>query len=210
MTQTDITPFGLKNKSVFGPPSNSLAQNEITEESGIGQRLRELREAAGLTQSEAAEGLNVALQTISRWELEKRRLKAADYERARAYYSSIIHGNSKRFNDLGQIVPRGTIGEAPAGYSAQGDEDSWSPNPALVNKIPKRAYDVAIAYCTRLRAGGWPREEIEEIERLMIDPRYAQANKRKGVELSVEDHIMLIDATWKAVEHTAAALGRQL
>jgi hypothetical protein len=77
-------------------------------------------------------------------------------------------------------------------------DDSWSPNPALVNKIPKRAYDVAIAYCRRLQSGGWPREEIEEIERLMIDPRYAQANKRKGVELSVEDHIMLIDATWKA------------
>jgi hypothetical protein len=89
-------------------------------------------------------------------------------------------------------------------------DDSWSPNPALVNKIPKRAYDVAIAYCRRLQSGGWPREEIEEIERLMIDPRYAQANKRKGVELSVEDHIMLIDATWKAVKHTAAALGRQV
>lgn len=170
-----------------------------------------MRETAGLTQAEAAAGLGVDKGSISRWENGTRRISAEDFARAHAFYAEAADKRAKAATKLGQSVPRGTpraVREHAASYANR--EDSWSPNPALVTKIPKRAYEVAIAYCTRLQNGGWPREEIEQIERLMIDPRYAQANKRKGVELSEDEYIMLIDATWEAVKHSAAALGRQV
>lgn len=75
---------------------------------GIGQELRELREAAGLTQTEAATGIGVALQTISRWELEKRRIKAEDFASAHAFYQTAIEERNRRVHGLNQMVPRGT------------------------------------------------------------------------------------------------------
>lgn len=183
--------------------------NDISQ---IGSWLKAARKAAGLTQEEAATKLGVTYKTIGRWERNEHPPGGDVLLAAARLYNADLSEVSTLKGDV--RVPRGTdIGvlreDAPP-YGSPPDEDSWSPNPALVNKIPKRAYEVAIAYCRRLQSGGWPRDEIDEIERLMIDPRYAQANKRKGVELSVEDHIMLIDATWEAVKHTAAALGRQV
>lgn len=144
--------------------------------------------------------------TISKRERGVLGISAAAFEEVMEKYRDAAR---RRGVDLSQNVPRGTRLNEPGGqYRA--DEESWSPNPALRNKIPGRAYDVAIAYCRRLAAAAWPREEIEQIERLMIDPRYAQANKRKGHDLTPEEYIMLIDATWEAVKHAASALGRQV
>lgn len=92
-------------------------------------------------------------------------------------------------------MPRGT----PSG--------SWAPSPALRNAIPRAAYDVAIDYCMRLQRAGMPIETIEEAERLMIDGRYAKANKRKGRELSDDDWIMLVDATWDVIRETLSWKG---
>lgn len=177
----------------------------------VGKAFQRAREDAGLDQDEAGEVVGKARPggrvTISRWENGKNAIPMTAAVKLAARYG-------KTLPELGL----GTDGSAsepldnidvPHGTSEIGD-DSWSPNPALVSKIPKRAYDVALAYCRRLQSAHWPKDEIEQIERLMVDPRYAQANKRKGVELSEDDHIMLIDATWEAVKHTAAALGRQV
>lgn len=43
----------------------------MAEEQGLGQRLRELRKRAGLTQEKLAEMLNLSYMTIRRWESEK-------------------------------------------------------------------------------------------------------------------------------------------
>jgi hypothetical protein len=75
------------------------------------------------------------------------------------------------------------------------------------NKIPQRAYEVAIGYCRRLQSAGVSREGIEEIERLMIDERYIKANKRLGRELSEDDLIMLIDRTFDAVREAMSWKG---
>jgi transcriptional regulator with XRE-family HTH domain len=181
---------------------------------------RWLIEARGdIPKARAALRIGVSEKTLARWESGatspdgKLLMKAAEvYGRSLNELDGLLSGK------MDTSVPRGTGGnvlrdraavrETAPEYVAS--EDSWSPNPALVSKIPKRAYDVAIAYCRRLQSSDWPKDEIEQIERLMIDPRYAQANKRKGHELSEDDHIMLIDATWEAVKHTAAALGRQV
>lgn len=184
-----------------------------------GKALQRLREDAKLDQDQAGEIVGRTRVTVSRWEngypppkdLAGKLLKAyldrgADIPEHLWDWVSVPRETSEP--DFVLRDRRGNYGIGQVKSSA--DDDSWSPNPALVNKIPKRAYDVAIGYCRRLQSGGWPREEIEQIERLMIDARYAQANKRKGIELTEDEQIMLIDATWEAVKHTAAALGRQV
>lgn len=167
-----------------------------------------MREAAGLTQAEAAALIGVDTQSVSRWERGTRKVKAEDYTVALELYQRAARDRAVRTTQLGQSVPRGTgeLREPKKAYGAA-SEDSWSPNPALANKIPKRAYDVAIGYCRRLAASGQPADFIDQIERLMIDPRYAKANKRAGRELSEEDWILLVDDIWDAVRETLGVKG---
>lgn len=167
----------------------------------VGKELQRAREDAGLEQEEAAGLVGVSRVSLSRYENGKQRIPHDIAVKLTELYSKRLYADSAS-------VPRGTVAEPKKRYGA--GEDSWSPNPALTRKIPERAYGVALDYCRRLERAGWPREEIEQIERLMIDPRYAQANKRKGLELTEDEYIMLIDATWEAVKHSAAALGRQV
>lgn len=176
--------------------------------SQIGAALEKARTAARLSRPTVAERIGVDPQTVYRWEREGRKIPGPALSTMVAMYGISLEDIGISGDTLGVSVPRGTAGGD--GRPDQSDEERWSPNPSLRTKIPKRAYDVALAYCRRLSGAGWPREEIEQIERLMIDPRYAQANKRKGVELSEDEFIMLIDATWEAVKHSAAALGRQV
>lgn len=171
-----------------------------------------------MDQEAAATAAGIHVQTLSKYERGAIKKVPIDVliTLAAVYNVDLDSWLSRMSESLSQSVSRGTsegvLREEGKRYgtSARSDEDSWSPNPALVNKIPKRAYDVAVAYCRRLQSAGWPTEEIEQIERLMIDPRYAQANKRKGLELTEDEFIMLIDATWEAVKHSAAAMGRQV
>jgi DNA-binding transcriptional regulator YiaG len=192
--------------------SNFTRDSVDANDKSRGKLLQRAREDAGLDQDEAGEAIGRTRVTLSRWENGW----PVPADMALSLLNLYRDRGAKISVELIDMldVPRATWrrGVEPSG-AASGDgtgDDSWSPNPALRNKIPKRAYDVAIAYCNRLVAGGWPREEIEQIERLMIDPRYAQANKRKGYELTEDEFIMLIDATWEAVKHSAAALGRQV
>lgn len=158
----------------------------------LGLRLKMARLRAKLEQSEVAERLGTHRVQVSKWERGVNRPGDETLERLAAVYRTST-AELLRAAD----VPRETTQEAEA----------WTPNPSLKGKIPERAYDVAIGYCRRLAAAGATPEFIEDIERLMIDSRYAQANKRKGVELSEDEWIILIDATWEAVKVTASWKG---
>ncbi len=70
--------------------------------SQIGERLREAREAAGLTQAEAAALLGVVAMTISKREREDRGVSAEEFERMLAVYAAA------EVKKLSHFVPRGT------------------------------------------------------------------------------------------------------
>lgn len=144
-----------------------------------------------MEQGEAAEAAGVSRVTLSRYENAKQRPPHDVIEALTALYRERA---TKRGVSWNWGTP--SIGNVSRG-SRHGD--TWEPNPALKNKIPSRAYEAAIAYCKRLALAGVPRENIEEAERLMIDSRYAQANKRNGRELSEDEWILLVDATWEAI-----------
>lgn len=74
------------------------------------QKFARLREAAGLTQEEAAGLLNVHAQTISRWERGQRQIKATDMDRAVALFGEMPRAG------LGRSVSRETpYQDTPAG-----------------------------------------------------------------------------------------------
>lgn len=150
--------------------------------SQIGQEIKAIRKGLGLTQAKLAALVNVDPQTVARWERGERTPSADDYKAVRELARP---GESR--SGLSQTVPRGT------------QEDAWQPNPALRNLIPGRAYEVAIDYCRRLVRAKQPVAWVEEAERLMIDGRYAQMNKRGGRELGEEDWIKIVDATWEVI-----------
>lgn len=107
-------------------------------------------------------------------------------------------------------VPRATSPGRPMMVRESSPDDGWSPNPALQGKIPERAYETALEYCRRLVRAGVPRENIEQAERLMIDSRYAQANKRERRELTEDDWILLVDDTWDAIRETLSWEGKRV
>lgn len=150
----------------------------------LGTSLKRAREMAGLEQTDVAEQLGIAVSTLSRWE-NGAPVKSSQLERLARLYG-MTFSELMEYMSLGQIsVSRGT-------YS------TWTPNPSLVGKIAQRVYDAAISYCRRLAAVGLPPEDIEEAERLLIEPIYAKLAKRK-LEFTEADQIEMLDATWKAI-----------
>lgn len=90
---------------------------------------------------------------------------------------------------------------------ASGGDEAFTPNPSLKNAVAPRAYEVALDYLRRLERAGIPADQIEEAERIMLDSRYAKLNKRDRREMSEEDQITMIDATWQIVAEVLAWQG---
>lgn len=147
-----------------------------------------------MTQAELAAAIGVNAGTVSRWERGERTPMGREYRRA----MQVLRDDAP--DGLGTDVPRGT----------SDPEDAWAPNPALKGIIPQRAYDTAIDYCRRLVRAGLPTVEIERLERVMIDTRYAKVNSRRGRELSEEDWIILVDDVWDAIRETLGTQGIQV
>lgn len=118
----------------------------------IARELAELREAAGLTQDQAAELLEVAGgNTISRWETGQRQPGATDYRRAIELYQSRI---ADRKNDRSATVPRGTMPTALSGERTE------------IQRIVAEIGELATRHKIRSRAGASP-GELERIDRQM-------------------------------------------
>lgn len=167
---------------------NHMASEEIPiDASQIGRALKAAREAAGLTQVQAAAAIDVDSVTLSRWE---RGVRAAP--RSARMALERLYGRSIDVPDLA------------GGLDEQG---TWEPNPTLRGVVPGRVYDVAIGYCRRLAAAGLPREEIEEAERLLIDPAYAKLNRKAKRELTDDEQIQIIDATWQIMQEVLSWKG---
>lgn len=84
-------------------------------QSQISEQLRAAREAAGLTQQEAAELLGVDSQSVSRWERGERRIRAETFQRALKVYSDRQAG-------LGPVRPGIVSESAPPQYGEVGFE----------------------------------------------------------------------------------------
>lgn len=150
----------------------------------LGTSLKRAREAAGLEQTDVAEQLGIAVSTLSRWE------NGAPVKSSQLARLAQLYGMT--FSELMASMTLRQISESRGTYS------TWSPNPSLIGKIAQRVYDAAIGYCRRLAAAGLPAEDVEEAERLLIEPIYAKLAKRK-TEFTEADQIEMLDATWKAI-----------
>lgn len=76
------------------------------DDSAIGDRLRGLREARGLTQSQVADAIGVDAQTVSRWERGERVPNAQAYTKALALLSGSGLGRLAESSDAYSAVPR--------------------------------------------------------------------------------------------------------
>ncbi len=155
-----------------------------------GASLRGEREEAEIGQEAVARAMDVSVKTVQRLEKAEtvKRRDAAAYRGA-----------------LRAVLER-DASIRPDNVATTG-EDAWSPNPALKGIIPPRAYEAAIDYCRRLVRAGLPRDEVENLERVMIDSRYAKANSRRGRELSEEDWMLLVDDAWDAIREALSGRG---
>jgi len=140
--------------------------------------------------------------TVSRWERGVQRISPT-VETLLQRLVDEATANGDATNRTAADV-RSNRSAGPDGY------DAWEPNPALRSAVPDRAYQVALGYLQRMVAAKLDRDQIEEAERLMLDNRYAKANSRAGRELSEDDHILLIDATWDIIREVAGWQGKVL
>lgn len=156
----------------------------------IRDELTRLRSELGVGREKVAAALGVSAKSVERWE-KTGRLRPTDLRRVRLYYARELRGAPGLDTD----VPRDT------------SVSDWSPNPSLRSAIPARAYEVAMEYCRRLARAGLARDEIEALERILVDSRYAKANRRAGRELSEDDWVMLVDDSWDAIRETLSLQG---
>ncbi|CAN5922609.1 hypothetical protein BH11GEM2_BH11GEM2_37700 [soil metagenome] len=165
----------------------------VEPEESLGSRLKAARVDARLQQAQFAEDLGVHSVTVSKWERDVQRPAATYLDRMAELYDvetrDLLRGES-----LTEVVSRDTF------------EETWTPNPALRSLLPDRAYSVAIGYCRRLEAARVPADEIDVLERLLIDNRFGVRDRRIK-ELSAEELIMNIDATWRVIQETLGLKG---
>lgn len=203
---------------------NSLADNQIVSVGGaeasertnftLGANLTTARIAAGMTQEAVAARLGIRRASISDWENDRHVPSATSLHRLAVLYRTpmpallrgtgaegAVYGNPDDTAKPAQYEPpRGTetagaVREVPPPPPSE----EWTPSATLRAGIPDRVYEVALGYLRRLERAKVPREQLEEIERVLLDNRYAKQNKRTGRPLSEDDLILLMDATWEAI-----------
>lgn len=148
---------------------------------GLPRRLRDARKAAGLTQQDVAERLEVHPMSVSNWE---RGVTVPERERVAAL--------AKLYDVEEAVLAYGWLPHRPNAPRA----DGFTPNPALKHRLPARAYDVVLGYLRRMEAAGCSEDQMDEAERLMVDGAFNKLNKRDFRERSEADVITDIDAAW--------------
>ena len=168
----------------------------VSDKFRLAKNLRLARVAKGLTQIQAAALVQKSRQTVNSWEREDE--SAASPDDADLDVLAEAYGVTRatlRYGESAAVI-RHPLGE----------RESWTPNPALRGAVPARVYQVALGYCSRLQAAGVPADEIEVLERLLIDNRFGVRDRRSR-ELSEEDLIMNVDVTWRVIQETLALRG---
>jgi transcriptional regulator with XRE-family HTH domain len=162
----------------------------------LGSRLKRAREAAGLEQAEVAERLGVDPMTVSRWERGKHSIKSVHVTALARLYRVPLEAISS--NDT---LDENVSHETP-------DRDPFAPDPALARNIPERAYRIVLGYLERLERAGVSVDQLEQMERLLLDDRFAkQYSRRHNVEWTDEDHILHVESLWQAIRDALATQG---
>lgn len=164
--------------------------NTESSDPALRKKFVQLIGASGMTQAEAADALGLSEGTISKKARGDLPVKKRDVD--------ALERLVERHKRPDEKVPRGTSDQI---------DDHWSPNPALRGLIPKKAYDTALDYCHRLERAGVSTNLIEDAERLMIDGKYAQMNRRHGQELGEAGWVLLVDATFEIIREVLSAQG---
>jgi transcriptional regulator with XRE-family HTH domain len=161
----------------------------------LGRNLREAREAAELSQEQAAEKLGLRRASVSDHERGAVRPKDEAIEAyARLYGISV----QSLFNGAYSAT---VVGEAPPA-------EAYTPNPALARDYPERAYEVVLGYLRRLERAGLSHEEIEKFERTLLNRRFAQRFRTAhGVEWTEDDYILHVESLWQAMMDALATRG---
>lgn len=116
--------------------------------------LKQMREFARLTQAEAAEGLNVDPQTISRWERGERRISQSELQRVKRWYKNVVKA--------GEVARQFLEANAPNPLDAA-DE--------LAPIIPADIGDSTRRLQADAARKGATNEELDVIHQLFTDPR---------------------------------------
>ena len=142
-----------------------------------GERLRQARKDAGLTQEQVADSVPTTYVSISSWE------NGANISEDKLERLARIYKKSKAYLRYGEDLPADSA-------------DGFTPNPALRKRLRPKPYARVYEHIDRMVQANCSLEQIEEAERLMIDGAYNKLNKRDSRERSDAEMIMDIDAAW--------------
>lgn len=154
----------------------------------LGFRLKVARMRAGLDQAEVARRLTTHRVQVSKWERNVNRPEPETLAKLATLYCVSVESLTEE-----DALPA--------------EDHAWVPSLALRLLVSERVYGVAIEYCRRLVRAGLERDEVEPIERCLLDPRYVRLLRRKGTELSDEERLVLVDDTWEAIREAFSAFG---
>lgn len=152
----------------------------MSEADRLGERLKEAREAAGLTQAEAAQRAGVHEVSLSRWERGVRRLGAAEAQRLAAIYR----------------VPLSTL------LPGRASEDSQSVS-------HETAGGWVQGFLDEIRAGGATEDEISWARGLLTEANVGY-RRDEQVELSEGEHTLLLEGLALGIRRVLRAKGRDV
>lgn len=153
-----------------------------------GERLRQARKEAGLTQEQVADAVPTTYVSISSWE------NGANISEDKLERLARIYKKSKAYLRYGEDVPADVA-------------EGFIPNPTLRKRLRPKPYARVYEHVDRMVRANCSVEQIEEAERLMIDGAYNKLNARDPRERTDEEMILDIDDAWDWIKEVLARAG---
>lgn len=168
-----------------------------------GERLRQARVEAGLTQKQAAEKVGTTDVSISNWE------NGANISEPMLTKLGEVYGKPLSWLRYGNDLARAVTESPNVDYNVTPPEllDVFQRNPAFRRRLPPKPYARVYEHIDRMLAAGCTSEQIDEAERLMIDGAYNKLNARDPRERSDEEMILDIDDAWDWIKEVLGRAG---
>lgn len=172
-------------------------------DSGRGERLKQARVDAGLTQKQAAEKAGTTDVSISSWE------NGANISEPLLTKLGEVYGKPLSWLRYGDDLARAVTESRSIDYNVTPPEllDVFQRNPAFRRRLPPKPYARVYEHIDRMVAAACTPEQIDEAERLMIDGAYNKLNKKDPRERSDAEMIVDIDDAWDWIKEVLARAG---
>jgi transcriptional regulator with XRE-family HTH domain len=164
----------------------------------FGSLLKIARINANLDQAEVAKRIGVNRVLVSKWENDVHRPAPENLNRLTELYGLSLEDLEAHESSVdSKNVPRGTVGES-----------DYVPDHRRADRVPERPRGIALTYLQRLVSIGLPTHEIESVERMLFDDRFAiQFSRRHHIAWSEEDWIAHIESIWLHVTDWLSSRG---